>query len=184
MYYNGTDWARLAAGSSGQVLKTNGSGANPEWSSSLAPDVIIQDQKAAGTSGGTFTSGADRTRVLNTLVQNVNSIATLSSNQFVLPAGTYYIEWSAPAASVGANQSWLQNVTAGTVSIRGTSEYTASGADYASTRSFGSGVIINASSITYEIRHRCTTTQTTNGFGWAAGFGTEIYTEVRIWKVA
>lgn len=184
MFYNGTDWARLAAGSAGQVLKTNGAGANPEWSSSSAPDVIIQDQKAAGTAGGTFTSGADRTRTLNTLVHNANSLATLSSNQFTLPAGTYYIEWSAPSASVGANQSFLQNVTAGTVSIRGTSEYTAAGADYATTRSFGCGIVTNASPVTYEIRHRCTSTQSSNGFGFAANFGTEIYTEVKIWKIA
>jgi len=31
VYYNGTDWTRLAAGTSGQFLKTNGSGANPVW---------------------------------------------------------------------------------------------------------------------------------------------------------
>lgn len=31
MYYNGTDWARLAAGVSGQFLKTQGTGANPTW---------------------------------------------------------------------------------------------------------------------------------------------------------
>ena len=33
MYYNGTDWVRLPAGTSGQFLKTNGSGANPAWAS-------------------------------------------------------------------------------------------------------------------------------------------------------
>lgn len=31
MYYSGTDWARLAAGTSGQFLKTNGAGSNPAW---------------------------------------------------------------------------------------------------------------------------------------------------------
>jgi len=31
VYYNGTDWTRLAAGTSGQFLKTNGSGGNPVW---------------------------------------------------------------------------------------------------------------------------------------------------------
>lgn len=31
MYYNGTDWVRLPAGTTGQVLKTNGAAANPEW---------------------------------------------------------------------------------------------------------------------------------------------------------
>lgn len=32
-YYNGTAWARLGAGTSGQYLETQGAGANPQWSS-------------------------------------------------------------------------------------------------------------------------------------------------------
>ena len=32
MYYNGTAWVRLAAGTSGYSLTTNGSGASPTWS--------------------------------------------------------------------------------------------------------------------------------------------------------
>ena len=31
MYYNGTNWVRLAAGTSGKLLQTNGSGSNPSW---------------------------------------------------------------------------------------------------------------------------------------------------------
>ena len=31
LYYNGTDWVRLGAGTSGQVLQTGGTGANPSW---------------------------------------------------------------------------------------------------------------------------------------------------------
>jgi len=31
LYHNGTDYVRLAAGTSGQFLKSNGSGANPQW---------------------------------------------------------------------------------------------------------------------------------------------------------
>jgi hypothetical protein len=31
-YYNGTDWARLGAGTAGQILETAGAGANPAWS--------------------------------------------------------------------------------------------------------------------------------------------------------
>lgn len=31
IYYNGTAWVRLAAGTSGYFLKTNGAGANPSW---------------------------------------------------------------------------------------------------------------------------------------------------------
>lgn len=31
MYYNGTDWVHLAAGTAGQTLKMNGGGTAPEW---------------------------------------------------------------------------------------------------------------------------------------------------------
>lgn len=31
LFYNGTDWTRLGAGTTGQVLQTNGTGANPSW---------------------------------------------------------------------------------------------------------------------------------------------------------
>jgi len=34
VYYNGTNYARLAAGTSGQFLKTQGSSANPTWADS------------------------------------------------------------------------------------------------------------------------------------------------------
>ena len=40
LYYNGTDYARLGVGSSGQFLKTQGAGANPIWGSvSTAPSM-------------------------------------------------------------------------------------------------------------------------------------------------
>lgn len=32
LYFNGSKWARLAAGTDGQFLKTNGASANPQWS--------------------------------------------------------------------------------------------------------------------------------------------------------
>ena len=31
IYYNGYNWARLGAGSAGQILQTNGTTENPEW---------------------------------------------------------------------------------------------------------------------------------------------------------
>jgi hypothetical protein len=58
MYYNGTDWVRLAAGTSGYLLKTNGAGANPSWTASA---TVAADSQTFTTSGtwtkpGTFAS--------------------------------------------------------------------------------------------------------------------------------
>lgn len=36
LYYNGTDWVRLGAGTSGQFLQTQGTGANPQWATNTA----------------------------------------------------------------------------------------------------------------------------------------------------
>lgn len=40
LYHNGTSWAKLPAGTSGQVLKTNGAAANPSWASIVGGDVV------------------------------------------------------------------------------------------------------------------------------------------------
>lgn len=39
LYYNGTAWVRLGAGTSGQFLKTNGAGANPAWTT-ISTDFV------------------------------------------------------------------------------------------------------------------------------------------------
>ena len=50
VYYNGTDWVRLGAGTSGQVLQTGGSGANPSWGTVSSDFVKL--------ASGTVTSGS------------------------------------------------------------------------------------------------------------------------------
>lgn len=142
-----------------------------------APDVIAEDQRTIGTNGGSFFYNGDRTRALNTLVRNVGSLASLASNQITLPAGTYYFEWEAPAYLVNAHQSWLYNATAATEVKRGRSCYDTA-------ISTGRATVTITETTAFEIRHRCQTTVQTTGFGPAAGFGTEVYTSVKIWKVA
>ena len=53
--------------------------------------AIIAEQQSAGTEAGTFTSGAWRTRSLNTEITDPDGIVSLSSNGFTLQAGTYFI---------------------------------------------------------------------------------------------
>ena len=143
-------------------------------------DVIIEDRKPQGTNGGTFTSGAWRTRVLNTLVYNHDSLASLSYNRFTLPAGTYCIDWDAPAYDVAVHRSALYNYTRSTIVAYGTSMRTGS---LTSASSNGTTVITITSPTSFEIRHICKITRDTNGFGIATTFGTEIYTRVRIKKI-
>ncbi len=147
------------------------------------PDVIIEDQKPSGTHGGNASTGAN-TRNLNTFVRNVGSLASLSSDQFTLPAGTYLIAWSAPAWRIDQHQSLLRNLTDGFYPGIGSSEYATSAADTPVTRSVGSVVLTFASTKVFAIHHMALTARATTGFGVAGNFGTgERYTRVEITKL-
>lgn len=141
--------------------------------------AIVREAQASGTAGGTFTSGADRIRTLNNEYSDLDGMVSVASNQFTLQAGTYLIEWSAPAYKVDQHQSFLYNVTDAAEHTRGTSEIAAN-ANTTATRSHGRAVVTIAGAKAFEIRHRCATTQATNGFGDAGSFGTEVYTQVVI----
>lgn len=149
----------------------------------LSNIAILEDQKTQNTGGGTFTSGADRTRDLNTEAFDPDGIVSISSNQFTLVAGKYLVEWEAPSHNAGVNQSWLYNVTDASEVKRGSSEGNANGANLATT-SRGAAIVTITSSKAFEIRHRCGSTSATNGFGYPANFGTEVYTRVVIRKIA
>ena len=71
----------------------------------------VRDEKTAGSDGGTLSSGSWQTRTLNTSVTNEIASASLASNQISLPAGTYYIEASAPSLGVDGHKVKLRNVT-------------------------------------------------------------------------
>ena len=87
-----------------------------------APRIAtIRDEKSSGTSGGTFTAGAWRTRTLNTLT-DPTSIVSLASNQITLQAGTYLINANCPASSSELHQARLQNITDATTTLAGSSE--------------------------------------------------------------
>lgn len=145
------------------------------------PYVNIQDQKAQNTAGGTFTSGADRTRDLNTIDSDTAGIASLATNQVTIPAGTYRYKISSPGYQCGAHQAFLYNVTDTTEVKRGSTE-TSGSASATTTSSMVTGKVRISGSKAFEVRHRCTTTSNTNGFGLPANFGTEIYTTFEAWK--
>lgn len=149
----------------------------------LTPLLHLQDQKATNTDGGTFTSGDWRTRTLNTEVTDEIG-STLSSNQFTLPAGTYEINATAPARNVGSHKLRLRNITDGSDTLIGISEYmspTNTGANRATLR----GRFTIAAEKTFELQHRCSSSESTVGFGAASNFSvTEIYADVMVWRVA
>lgn len=146
--------------------------------------AVIADSKASGTTGGDFTSGAWRTRTLNTELYDPNGLVSLSANQFTLGAGTWLIEWSAPAQQVNRHHSRLYNITTAGQVAEGTSELAGAGVQ---TRSVGHyGVTLSGSTV-YELQHQCATTRASEGFGDASGtsfaVGDELYAIVKISKI-
>jgi hypothetical protein len=55
------------------------------------PYVRVTDTKTSGTAGTSYASGAYRTVTINTENEDTDSICSVSSDQFTVPAGTYAV---------------------------------------------------------------------------------------------
>jgi hypothetical protein len=155
-----------------------------KWAAATAATyAVFTDQKTSGTHGGTFTSGAFRTRDINTSQFNNISGASISSNQITLGAGTYKLEASIPAQDVNQHATRLFNVTDSTVTILGSSEYTDQAGFTDQTKSFITGIFTIAGTKVFEIQGQCAITKSTTGFGQATGIQAETYTIVSITKI-
>lgn len=149
----------------------------------VASYVYLRDEKAQNTEGGTFTSGAWRTRTLNTEVSDTDGICNLAANQISLAAGTYIFRIRCPGCQVDRHQARLQNVTDATTVMVGGSHFNESArATNGSVFVVGKAVIPDGKLL--EVQHRCQTTFATSGFGFACNFTTEVYAEAEFWKVA
>ena len=152
-------------------------------SSLFSSYAIIVDEKTTGTNGGTFLVGAWRERDLQTELFDPDGIVSISSNQFTLAAGTYFISWSCPARAVGNHQSRLYNVTdAAEVAVGMSCTDGTYGVTIVAT---GSARTTITGSKTFSIEHQSQYTGTTYGFGYNFGLSSgEQYTMVEIFKEA
>ena len=150
--------------------------------------AIICDKKASSADGGTFTSGAWRTRDLNTETADPDGIVSISSNQFTLGAGSYLIKFSAPACQVDSHQAKLYDVTGAADVQVGTVEYSGQAGSISQSISIGAARVSISGNNVYEIRHRAFSTQATYGLGagnaGGASWGDYIFTQVEIYKEA
>ena len=154
--------------------------------------AIIADIKASNADGGDFDSGAWRTRDLNTEIADPDNIVSLSSNQFTLGAGTYLIEFSAPACRLASHQTRLYNATTSSEVQIGTSHYAPPSSGHADQTSMGAGRVTITGSTAFEIQHRGAANnnvgEDTFGFGVGSSgnhaWGSTMYCLVKIYKEA
>lgn len=151
--------------------------------------IKFWDEKPAGTHGGTFTTGAWRTRDLNKKqVYGIpDSVISLVNNQITLPAGTYHISIHSPAENVAIHRLMLFNVTDNQaliygIGINGKEAVSDDGID---SYALIFGVITLTKSSILEIRHRCSATWATTGYGCAVNWDSvpEIYTVAEFIKL-
>ena len=150
--------------------------------------AIIADVKAYNADGGTFTQNVWQTRDLNTELDDPSNIVTIASNQFTLQAGTYLVEWSAPAYDVERHITRLQNITDSTTDAEGMNGYAAS-ADQVQNTSDGAGIVTLVSAKVFEIQHMCQLTRAAVGYGVSGnvsggnGVNNAVFTLVKIHKI-
>ena len=143
----------------------------------------VRDEKGSTTSGGSASSNTTATRDLNTVVTNEITSSSLGSNQITLPAGTYFLDASAPANEVGRHRAHLYNVTDSAIALLGQSSIVE--AANTTTQSRIRGRFTISGTKVFEIRHYTINARTVYGFGdYATDGQTQIYTEVIIEKVS
>jgi hypothetical protein len=153
---------------------------------SVIKTAVITEQFATATNGGTFSNGAWRIRAINTIDTDPSGIVlSLTTNQFTIGPGSYYISGSAPAFRVGTHKTQLFNVTGNVVQQIGTAENSPNTTSACTSRSFFDEYVVVTANTTFRVEHQCQTTRATDGLGVASGFSVvEVYTRVTIQKLA
>jgi hypothetical protein len=163
------------------VLRQTASGASVTVGQAL-DFLVYEHQTAASANGGSTTAGAWTTHPLSTEVVDTGGHGTLAVNQITLAAGTYRVRFSGCAVQSDQFQYRFQNVTdVTTVAVSGNG-YTTSAAANNAVWVDGAARFTIAGSKTFELQYRVTTAKATTGLGFAAGWGTETYARVELWR--
>ena len=112
LYRDGSGLQRLAAGTSGQLLQTGGSGANPSWTN--APSGVIK--KVHHFSNNTRTAFSGSVGTVLTMVQNYSGFLDLTNNAFHVLFSGYGKEPGNDVCALGLR---FEGASSGTVDTEG-----------------------------------------------------------------
>jgi hypothetical protein len=144
--------------------------------------IQIQYHRTQGTAGGTFTSGAWRTRPLDTIEADIGDNCSLASNQITLEAGTYYFTAWATVYAVNRHMLKLYNVT-DAVDIKKGSSNMAHPSYGGVDKALLSGIFTIGAGKALELRHKCITTNNGDGMGLETNLDEETYANIEFFKV-
>lgn len=146
----------------------------------------VEDEKTAGTDGGSASPGSYITRDLNTIRKNTITGASVTSNVITLPAGIYRVFGGATGYDTGAHKARLRNTTDNITLIVGTN----GSSDQTQPNSIESvirGEFTLTVTKTIELQHRVAATASPTAsetLGRAANLGEpEVYSTLLIEKV-
>lgn len=152
------------------------------------PYLKYSNTQSSGAGGGNSTSGSWQTYPLNTEDRDTGGIASLSSNQIVLPAGTYKARGAITFLNnvggvVFSAQCRLYNVSDSAIIANGLDVYSDSGSTTKITMpsSFADQFTI-AGTKTIAIQYQVNVS-VTNGLGAAVSFGSEVYGFIELEKI-
>ena len=148
--------------------------------SSYALLAKVHDSGTSSTYFGAYTTGAWRTRDIDTEVSDEDGIVTISSNQFTLQAGNYRIRYGATSYTVNRHALRLRNVTDTSTVGYGVATF---GYSYSPILfSEGTVRVSIASAKVFEVQGYPETTKASNGMGFAMVNGSSYETIVEIFK--
>ena len=148
--------------------------------SSYALLAKVHDSGTSTTYFGAYTTGAWRTRDIDTDVSDEDGIVTISSNQFTLQAGNYRIRYGATSYTVNRHALRLRNVTDTSTVGYGVATF---GYSYSPILfSEGTVRVSIASAKVFEVQGYPETTKASNGMGFAMVNGSSYETIVEIFK--
>jgi len=141
--------------------------------------IIVQDQKASGTAGGSASPGGTYLkRTLNTEVYKDPEInASLASDQLTLGAGKWLLEGEAMVFGLSFSKLRVRNMTDSTTAGVGDGISLDSSA---TARNTVSAVVTLTAAKVFELQHKRATASSTNDFGIAMSFGeVEVYAQFK-----
>lgn len=144
----------------------------------------FRDVKPLGTSGGTYTAGAWRTRDLNTVVANNIPGATLTSNQLTLPAGTYFVIGQSALGNISNARLRFYSVTDSVPLLEGIGNGAVGTANLTNSLAHIMGSFTLSAPKTVELQLLAAASLNTYGFGYALSLGSnETYSDMTVWQL-